>query len=212
MKQFLKLVTLPIFALALSVAHASTITSAVVYQNVPDPQDASDPANWASSLPSSSFTIGALGVNFMSPSSGSSIADFLNNPTFSNEVNGFDPNGAADYLELVITGTVTLNAGDNIFDILHDDGVMLYIDGFNVDDRPWPTGVYSYPFPVTAPVAGDYAFTLEYSACCGFPSQLTWDLNGSTFDAVPEPTSLTLFGSGMVGLYGLARRRLAKAS
>jgi hypothetical protein len=79
MKQFLKLVTLPIFALALSVAHASTITSAVVYQNVPDPQDASDPANWASSLPSASFTIGALGVNFVSPASGSSIADFLNN-------------------------------------------------------------------------------------------------------------------------------------
>jgi len=209
-------VTLTVLAMTASIAHASSITSAVVYQNIPNPGNAADPANQGAALASASFTIGALGINFQTPPAAYTTVAFLNNPTFSNQVNGFNPNGTADNLELVITGFVTLNAGANSFVVGHDDGAVLNIAGFgNVVNAPGPTSFSNSPFTVTAPSAGDYAFTLEYSECCGAPADLLWNVNAQTIGSggqVPEPTSLTLFGSGMVGLYSLVRRRFQAAS
>lgn len=215
MKLFLKCASAAVLALAVSAASASTITSATVYQNVPSPGNAGALANQGSGLPSANFTIGALGINFKTPPAAYTTAGFLNNPTFFNQVNGFNPNGTANNLELVITGTVTLNAGANSFVVGHDDGIVLTIAGFGtVVNAPGPTSFSTSPFTVNAASAGDYAFTLEYSECCGQPADLLWSINAETVGgggAVPEPASLTLFGSGMVGLYGMARRRFRTA-
>src|ERR1700746_1165518 len=76
-------------------AHAD-IFSAIVYQNIPNPGNAADPANQGAGLASASLSIGALGIDFTSPPSAYTTVAFLNNPTFSNQVNGFNPNGTAD--------------------------------------------------------------------------------------------------------------------
>lgn len=205
------LALLPCFAVLLaasSFAHAD-VTSAVVYQGIPNAGDASSPLNWASTLASASFTIGSGGINFQSPPSAYTTAGFLNNPTFSNQVNGFDPNGSADNLELVITGSLYLNAGSNSFTVGHDDGVVLNIVGFgNVLDAPGPTGFSTSPFNVTAASAGMYDFTLQYAECCTAPADLLFTVNDAPIGVTPEPSSFILLGSGLLGVAGLVRRRM----
>jgi hypothetical protein len=189
-------------------AHAD-ITSATVYQGIPNAGNAGSPANQNPSLASANFTIGAGGIDFKSPPAAYTTAGFLNNPTFSNQVNGFNPNGTADNLELVITGTLFLNAGANSFTLGHDDGAVLNIAGFgNVVNAPGATSFANSPFTVTATTAGAYDFTLEYAECCGGPSDLVFTQNSVPVGMTPEPSSFILLGSGLIGFAGLVRRRM----
>lgn len=189
-------------------AHAD-ITSATVYQGIPDPGNAGDSANSASSLAHADFTIGGAGIDFRSPPSAYTTAGFLNNPTFSNQANGFDPNGTANNLELVITGSLYLNAGTNSLVVGHDDGVVLNIAGFgNVVNAPGPTAFSNSPFTVNAGSAGMYDFTLHYAECCGGPSDLLFTVNNAPVGVTPEPSSFILLGSGLLGVAGIVRRRM----
>jgi len=194
---------------AAPLAHAD-ITSAIVYQNVPNPGNAADLANQGAGLASATFSIGALGIDFTSPPSAYTITGFLNNPTFSNQVNGFNPNGSANNIELVITGSLFLNAGNNSFVVGHDDGAVLNIAGFgNVVNAPGPTGFSNSPFTVNAASAGLYNFTLEYSECCSAPADLLFVVNNAPVGAnTPEPSSFALFGTGLFAAAGIARRRI----
>ncbi|WP_338665612.1 PEP-CTERM sorting domain-containing protein [Pararoseomonas sp. SCSIO 73927] len=79
--------------------------------------------------------------------------------------------------------------------ITHDDGISLYRDGVRVlGGISGPTNVVTDTFSNLA--AGSYK--LYYSRQNGTPSVLQV--------AVPEPTSLALFGAGLLGL-GYVRRR-----
>ena len=115
MKKILVLVALAVFAVA-----AMADVNVAVYQNIPNPGDASDPANYAGSLPSATFT--SSGINFqINDSDSTPLHTFLNDPVFLTTANGFDPNAMTDNSELVITGTIGLNAGNNSFVVGHDD-------------------------------------------------------------------------------------------
>jgi hypothetical protein len=189
-------------------AHAD-ITSAIVYTGIPDPNNAADLANQGSGLASASFTIGAAGINFQSPPAAYTVASFLNNPTFSNTVNGFNANGVANNLELVITGSLFLNAGNNNLVVGHDDGAVLNIAGFgNVVNAPGPTSFSTSPFTVNAATAGLYNFTLEYTECCGAPADLEFTVNNAPITSTPEPSSFALFGTGLFAAAGIVRRRI----
>ena len=202
MNKLQKLATCAALACATSIANASTITSATVYENTPDPGDASSSRNMTGGLDSANFTIGSAGINFLS-SSGTTIATFLNNPTFSNQRHSFDPNAPLNSgslgTEIVITGNLSLNAGANTFVVGHDDGVVLNIAGFgNVVNAPGPTSFSTSPFTVTAATAGDYAFTLEYAECCALPADLVFNVNNAPVGGTavtPEPSSLGSAGN-----------------
>jgi hypothetical protein len=193
---------------AAPLAHAD-IFSAIVYQGIPDPNNAADVANQGSGLASASFSIGALGIDFRSPPAAYTVASFLNNPTFSNQVHGFNPSGIADNLELVITGSLFLNAGSNSLVVGHDDGAVLNIAGFgNVVNAPGPTSFSTSPFTVNAPSAGMYNFSLEYTECCGAPADLEFTVNNAPVTSTPEPSSIALFGTGLFAAAGMVRRRI----
>jgi hypothetical protein len=215
---FRALSLLPCMALLLAIAptaHAQ-ISSATVYEGIPDPGNAGDSTNWASTLPNATFTIGSLGVDFAS-SSDVGVAAFLNNPTFLTTANGFLPNYnfSSTGIELVLSGQAYLTAGNNSFVVGHDDGVVLTFTtlpggfGNGVDD-PGPTGFTNTPFNFNNPdAAGLYSFTLDYAECCGPPADLLFTVNGAPLSSgsAPEPSSLTLMGTGVLAFAGMIRRR-----
>jgi len=214
MRKILLLLTLTLFATA-----AMADVFVTVYQNIPNPDDASDPANYASSLANATFN--STGIDFeTNDSPGTAVSVWLNNPTFLTENNGFNANGAVNNSELVITGTIGLLSGNNSFVVGHDDGVALEIPGIGSGDcnshgytdtvlcDPGPTGFTNTPFNVNNPgAAGNFAFTLYYAECCGGPADLLFEVNDITVGTVPEPASLVLFGSGVLAVATRLRKR-----
>ncbi len=186
------------------------ITSATVYQNIPNAGNSADAANMSSSLAHANFSIGALGIDFTSPPSTYTTAGFLNNPTFSGAANGFNSAATADNLELVIAGSLFLNAGINTLSVGHDDGAVLNIAGFgNVVNAPGPTGFSSSTFTINnTGAAGNFNFNLNYAECCSAPADLVFIANGTNVGATPEPSSFILLGSGLLAAAGVVRRRL----
>ena len=110
------------------------------------------------------------------------------------------------------TGTVSATTGQ-VFTVNHDDGVSLKIGNQMVINDPGSgstvtTATYTGP-------SGDLPFDLVYSECCGGGAQLGILLPLATEGVgapspVPEPTSLAILGSALIG-FGTVRRRRKSA-
>ena len=178
-------------------------------------------SGWAQ-YPSGGTTQSIITTN---PSSGTYAAN-LNIPVGAGAVNNVLKQ------ERLLDGTGLLSAGDVIsysFDVRGSaaDGGVLFLENFCETDSvlcgqsldvinattDWQTVTGDFVLG-----AGVTAYTLQFAAVCGASNTCTTDYyfdNVSVIadvSAVPVPAAVWLFGSGLLGLVGVARRKKALAA
>lgn len=88
------------------------------------------------------------------------------------------------------------------YDFTHDDGMYLYVNGQLMIDSGAPTNALDSMF-TWGGATGTYSFALWYAEVNGGPAVL----NSPNFAVTPEPSSLLLLGTGLLGLALLLFKR-----
>jgi hypothetical protein len=103
---------------------------------------------------------------------------------------------------VVIDGTASFHAGDTVT-ITHDDGAILSLQGLGiVINSGAPTSNVDSSYMFLQNLTGN--FDLKYEATNGNPEHLDFS---TTPAAVPEPSTITLFGAGLLAVGGLFRKK-----
>ena len=188
-------------------AHANTINGSA-YCQLTDPNT---PAPGSPNTGTLCATFQASSINFVSDGNGgrNSLGWFLDMgstiPGSITYLNGFDAGSSLDMTLFAFTGQAFFTNGAQ-YSVTHDDGTVMQVNGVTVLNLPQPTSPVTDSFIYTGPT-GVYDFAYNYTEDTGGSTYQT----NATDSPVPEPSSLALLGTGVIGAVGLVRRRLARA-
>lgn len=113
----------------------------------------------------------------------------------------------------ILSGTFTLSApGTAPFTVYADDDAFVFVDGQLVNSiggiHPLAAGGDPAVEPVFA--AGTHTIQIFYADQDQVQAQLAFDDGGVPINPTPEPGSLALLGTGILGIAGTLRRRIVK--
>ena len=194
-----------LIALCAPAAHANTI-SGVAYCNISAADAASTPVPGAthSGTECATFTASTLVFYSNGSSSTNNLGGFRNadgaivGPI--NYLNGYTASSTLDDSFFEFTGIASFNQGET-YNVYHDDGTVMTVNGVTVLNAPAPTSLTNTPFVFNGP-SGNYNFDYTYTEQGGTSAYGT-DADASP---TPEPTSLILLGTGTAFLFLAIRR------
>jgi PEP-CTERM motif len=158
------------------------------------------------------FTTSGSGLDFDSLTSSYNLASWLeaggvtglggNGGVLNEPISGGGDSQVGEFF--LITGTITIFNGES-FTATQEGGLSMYINGVAFFSNPSPTTpLMTSKFTYSGPTTTDATLDIVYDACCGEPAVLQTNVAAS-----PEPGTMVLLCTGLVGLGGAIRRLLA---